>query len=57
MEFTDPRGYRGADVERRRTLHGIEIYGEKTDPEDYRPSPPTMESDDDTIPITVEGFY
>jgi len=37
MDFTDPRGYRGADVQRRRTLHGIEIYGEKTDPEEYRP--------------------
>jgi len=36
LEFTDPRGYRCADVQRRRTLHGIETYGEKADPEEYR---------------------
>jgi hypothetical protein len=49
MEFTDPRGYRGADVQRRRTLHGIEIYGEKMDPEQYRPTPPILDVDDEIL--------
>jgi hypothetical protein len=57
MEFTDPRGYHNADVQRHRTLHGIEIYGEKADPEDHRPSPPIMDGDDDTIyPYLLETF-
>jgi len=49
MEFTDPRGYRCADVQRRRTLHGIEVYGEKADPEEYRPTPPIIDVDDEII--------
>jgi hypothetical protein len=49
IEFTDPRGYRGADVQRRRTLHGIEIYGEKTDPEDYRTTPLIIDVDDEIV--------
>jgi hypothetical protein len=49
MEFTDPRGYSCADVQRRRTLHGIEVYGEKADPEDYRPTAPITGVDDESV--------
>jgi hypothetical protein len=33
LDFTDPRGYAGSGVRRRRTVDGIEIYGQKEGPE------------------------
>jgi hypothetical protein len=46
VQFIDPRGLRQADVQRRRTLEGVEVYGEKADPEDYRRMPGNKEKYD-----------
>jgi hypothetical protein len=49
MDFTDPRGYGLVDVKRRRTLHGVEVYGQKADPEDDRPRPPITDVYDESV--------